>query len=589
MPVDRMRMRPWLEEQINSGSVKGLVWINKQKKIFQIPWMHAARHGWDLDKDAPLFMNWAIHTGKYHPGDDQPDPKTWKANFRCAMNSLPDIEEVKDKSIKKGNNAFKVYRMLSAAERAEKKEKKKLEKRQNKAKKQNSGDDGSCKDEPAAEEEDQVEHEADSTVTIANMDSPDDQLVINEMPDVCAVVEVTTEHEGVLDSQLSTESEVPPVTSSSVYPRLQVSPISSCGESDAESEYSDEDSKEEWDMRCLSEPQMTCSVLRFPSCKPPSKSTFFSSEKTNFKVTSCQEESPMIAYNVRPWWRPHLTARPMPTRVYPGPRANPRYSSHVRLQTSPFQRPENTPNVTSDIDLPLRSHRSTLLPTQTSTNICSQNISHVFQQRSPPVPLQTSPRLRPQTSSPVPPQTSSPAHPSVANQTSSPVCPQTSSPAHPSVANQTSPHMPSPVAPQAGLLYPSGPHILLQSGSHLLPQTSHQGLFHSSLLVSPDVRPNVHPQTKSQIYFHSSPPPRLILQKSSKRPLKIRPDVSTHTSPAVMPHSSTHTGVQVPITKKSHTFPFTPAPTRQSSPPERTCSTDGRTSVIVNAVVKSQL
>lgn len=26
--------------------------------------MHAARHGWDLEKDAPLFMRWAIHTGK---------------------------------------------------------------------------------------------------------------------------------------------------------------------------------------------------------------------------------------------------------------------------------------------------------------------------------------------------------------------------------------------------------------------------------------------------------------------------------------------------------------------------------------------
>lgn len=25
--------------------------------------MHAARHGWDLEKDAPLFMRWAIHTG----------------------------------------------------------------------------------------------------------------------------------------------------------------------------------------------------------------------------------------------------------------------------------------------------------------------------------------------------------------------------------------------------------------------------------------------------------------------------------------------------------------------------------------------
>lgn len=50
------------------------------------------------------------------PGD-KPDPKTWKANFRCAMNSLPDIEEVKDKSIKKGTNAFRVYKMLSASER----------------------------------------------------------------------------------------------------------------------------------------------------------------------------------------------------------------------------------------------------------------------------------------------------------------------------------------------------------------------------------------------------------------------------------------------------------------------------------------
>lgn len=54
-------------------------------------------------------------------------------------------------------------------------------------------------------------------------------MMIHEMPDVCAVVEVTTEHEGVLDCQVSTEREEPPVTSSTLYPRLQVSPISSCG------------------------------------------------------------------------------------------------------------------------------------------------------------------------------------------------------------------------------------------------------------------------------------------------------------------------------------------------------------------------
>uniref|UniRef100_H3A4E0 Interferon regulatory factor 2 n=1 Tax=Latimeria chalumnae TaxID=7897 RepID=H3A4E0_LATCH len=155
----RMRMRPWLEDQINSNKIPGLRWLNKafllnqtktcgftkkkpckhffckiltnlitfflfrfkEKKIFQIPWMHAARHGWDLEKDAPLFKNWAVHTGKYQPGVDKPDPKTWKANFRCAMNSLPDIEEVKDKSMKKGNNAFRVYRMLPASEKPTKK------------------------------------------------------------------------------------------------------------------------------------------------------------------------------------------------------------------------------------------------------------------------------------------------------------------------------------------------------------------------------------------------------------------------------------------------------------------------------------
>jgi len=60
-------------------------------------------------------------SGKYQPAVDRPDPKTWKANFRCAVNSLPDMEEVKDKSMKKGTNAFRVYKMLSSSERGSKK------------------------------------------------------------------------------------------------------------------------------------------------------------------------------------------------------------------------------------------------------------------------------------------------------------------------------------------------------------------------------------------------------------------------------------------------------------------------------------
>ena len=51
-------------------------------------------------------------TGKYLPGRDEPDPKRWKANFRCALNSLTDVLEVKDSSQKRGREAFKVYEFL---------------------------------------------------------------------------------------------------------------------------------------------------------------------------------------------------------------------------------------------------------------------------------------------------------------------------------------------------------------------------------------------------------------------------------------------------------------------------------------------
>ncbi|XP_034540459.1 interferon regulatory factor 1b [Notolabrus celidotus] len=111
MPVSRMRMRPWLEKMIESHTISGLTWVDKDKTMFSIPWKHAARHGWEVDKDACLFKKWAVHTGKYTEGQSS-DPKTWKANFRCAMNSLPDIEEVKDRSINKGHQAVRVFRML---------------------------------------------------------------------------------------------------------------------------------------------------------------------------------------------------------------------------------------------------------------------------------------------------------------------------------------------------------------------------------------------------------------------------------------------------------------------------------------------
>uniref|UniRef100_A0A8C7BES7 Interferon regulatory factor 1 n=1 Tax=Neovison vison TaxID=452646 RepID=A0A8C7BES7_NEOVI len=142
MPITRMRMRPWLEMQINSNQIPGLIWINKEEMIFQIPWKHAAKHGWDINKDACLFRSWAIHTGRYKAGEKEPDPKTWKANFRCAMNSLPDIEEVKDQSRNKGSSAVRVYRMLPPLTKNQRKERKSKSSRdaKSKAKRKPCGD-----------------------------------------------------------------------------------------------------------------------------------------------------------------------------------------------------------------------------------------------------------------------------------------------------------------------------------------------------------------------------------------------------------------------------------------------------------------
>jgi interferon regulatory factor 1 len=135
-------MRPWLEMQINSNQIPGLIWINKDEMIFQIPWKHAAKHGWDINKDACLFRSWAIHTGRYKAGEKEPDPKTWKANFRCAMNSLPDIEEVKDQSRNKGSSAVRVYRMLPPLTKDQRKERKSKSSRdtKSKAKRKSCGD-----------------------------------------------------------------------------------------------------------------------------------------------------------------------------------------------------------------------------------------------------------------------------------------------------------------------------------------------------------------------------------------------------------------------------------------------------------------
>uniref|UniRef100_A0A3Q4BFH9 Interferon regulatory factor n=1 Tax=Mola mola TaxID=94237 RepID=A0A3Q4BFH9_MOLML len=195
MPVTRMRMRPWLEKMIDSDTIPGLTWVDKERTMFTIPWKHAARHGWELEKDASLFKEWAIHTGKYVHGQTC-DPKTWKANFRCAMNSLPDIKEVKDKSINKGHQAMRVFRMLpvtpkSRDKRSKAKETKtrkkslmiKEEDTESSSDTQSSVDESMLDDTPSTQE-----NTVDSTVNT----EPQELTLIasSEVPDWCMSIEI---------------------------------------------------------------------------------------------------------------------------------------------------------------------------------------------------------------------------------------------------------------------------------------------------------------------------------------------------------------------------------------------------------------
>ncbi|XP_069796294.1 interferon regulatory factor 2 isoform X2 [Narcine bancroftii] len=179
MPVERMRMRPWLEEQINSNKIPGLKWLSKEKKIFQIPWMHAARHGWDVEKDAPLFKNWAVHTGKKIKVEKEEQCKTvkWKT---------PKFPFEENEGLLNNHDLYT---------------------------------------KPNVKDDAQVHSTMDNFDELGyppSLDIIEEPMIVSNPPDVCQVIEVTTE----CDDQ--------PVSTSHLYP-LQISPVSSYAESETDS------------------------------------------------------------------------------------------------------------------------------------------------------------------------------------------------------------------------------------------------------------------------------------------------------------------------------------------------------------------
>ncbi|KAJ8040662.1 Interferon regulatory factor 8 [Holothuria leucospilota] len=108
----RKRLRPWLINEINSGKIKGLGWIDQERTMCKIPWKHAGQKDYDPEENFEIFKRWSENTGKYKKGVDPEEPAVWKTRLRTASNTDPGIQKLTGDTMLNSPEPYRIYRRL---------------------------------------------------------------------------------------------------------------------------------------------------------------------------------------------------------------------------------------------------------------------------------------------------------------------------------------------------------------------------------------------------------------------------------------------------------------------------------------------